>query len=211
MAHILITSGPTREYLDPVRFLSNASSGRMGAALATACLRLGHQVTIVSGPVPITYAESARVVDVVSTDEMLTASLAALPSCDGVIAVAAPCDFRPRSFSVQKIKKLPDQDGMMLDLVKTPDILSQLTNTKPSAWYVGFALETETGLSNAVTKRHQKRCDAIVLNQPETIGSHDAAVRLIDKSDRCVATYHGTKTIVAQSIVDWIQTRLIIG
>jgi phosphopantothenoylcysteine decarboxylase / phosphopantothenate---cysteine ligase len=210
MAHILMTSGPTREYLDPVRFLSNASSGRMGAALAVACLNHGHQVTIVSGPVSVEYPEAAQVIEVVSTGEMLSACLAVLPNCDGVIAVAAPCDFRPRYYSAEKIKKQPDQDGMLLDLIKTPDILSYLTAAKPEAWYVGFALESELGLDNAISKRRQKRCSAMVLNQPETIGNRHAAVRLIDETDRCVAEFQGDKVGVARSLVDWIQVRLIV-
>ncbi len=210
MAHILITSGPTREYLDPVRFLSNASSGRMGAALAVACLNHGHHVTIVSGPVSVEYPEAAQVIEVVSTGEMLSACLAVLPNCDGVIAVAAPCDFRPRHYSAEKIKKQPDQDGMLLDLIKTPDILSQLTAARPEAWYVGFALESELGLDNAISKRRQKRCNAMVLNQPETIGNRHAAVRLIDETDQCVAEFQGDKVGVARSLVDWIQVRLIV-
>lgn len=210
MAHILITSGPTREYLDPVRFLSNASTGRMGAALAVACLDLGHQVTLVSGPVAIEYPEAAQVIEVVSTGEMLSACLSVLPNCDGVIAVAAPCDFRPRHYSTEKIKKRPDQDGMLLDLIKTPDILSQLTAAKPESWYVGFALESELGLENAIGKRRQKRCNAIVLNQPKTIGNRYATVRLIDDTDQCVAEFQGDKVGVARSLVAWIQARLIV-
>jgi len=127
-----------------------------------------------------------------------------------VIAVAAPCDFRPRHYSTEKIKKQPDQDGMLLDLIKTPDILSYLTAAKPEAWYVGFALESEKGLDNAISKRQQKRCNAMVLNQPETIGNRHAAVRLIDESDQCVAEFQGDKVGVARSLVNWIQTRLIV-
>lgn len=208
MARILITSGPTREYLDPVRFLSNASSGRMGTALATACLEFGHQVTIVSGPVSVMYPSDAAVVHAESTKEMLEACLRVLPNCDGVIAVAAPCDFTPRSFSFEKIKKQPDADGLLLDLVKTPDILAQLKTAKPSAWFVGFALETETGIANAVAKRRQKGCDLIVLNRPETIGSTNGAVRLIDASDEVVAEHSGDKAQIAKRILEWVDANL---
>ncbi len=209
MPRVLITSGPTREYLDPVRFLSNASSGRMGAALAVACLERGFQVTIVSGPVSIEYPEAATLIRVESTQEMLDAGLRVLPECDGVIAVAAPCDFTPRHFSAEKIKKHPDHDGLTLDLVKTPDVLARLKATKPQAWFVGFALETESGIGNAVAKRQQKRCDLIVLNQPETIGSRHGAVRLIDASDQCVASFQGEKGQVARSIIGWIHSVLL--
>ncbi|MBL8889193.1 MAG: phosphopantothenoylcysteine decarboxylase [Planctomycetaceae bacterium] len=208
MARILITSGPTREYLDPVRFLSNASSGRMGAALAAACVECGHRVTVVSGPVSVTYPSTAEVIRVESTNEMLAACLQVLPSCDGVIAVAAPCDFTPRRFSREKIKKLPDSEGLVLNLIKTPDILTQLKNSKPAGWYVGFALETETGIANAVAKRRQKGCDLIVLNQPETIGSANGSVRLIDASDQVVAAHAGDKVQIAKEIVAWIDRNL---
>src|SRR5690349_25054315 len=95
MARILITSGPTRQYLDPVRYLTNASSGRMGAALAAAALELGHKVTIVSGPVEVPYPAGAEVINVVSTEEMLAAAREAFERSDGLIGAAAPCDYRP--------------------------------------------------------------------------------------------------------------------
>lgn len=208
MAQVLLTSGPTREYLDPVRYLSNASSGRMGAALAAALLRVGHEVTIVSGPVAVDYPSGAKVVSVESTLEMLSACLGVVSECDGIVAVAAPCDFRPREMSSEKIKKSLDQSGLVLELIKTPDILTQLKAARPSAWCVGFALETEAGIENAVHKRRQKGCDLIVLNQPDTLGSANAAVRLIDASDRCVAEHVGNKAEVADVIVEWIQTHL---
>src|SRR5438093_10162334 len=104
MARVLITSGPTRQYLDPVRYLTNASSGRMGKALAEAALALGHEVTIVSGPVDVSYPAAARVVNVVSTEEMLAACQEAFPACDGLIAAAAPCDYRPVRVEPGKIR-----------------------------------------------------------------------------------------------------------
>ena len=105
MARILITSGPTRQYLDPVRYLTNGSSGRMGAALAQAALDTGHEVTIVSGPVQIEYPAAAQVISIVSTEELLDACCAAFPACDGAIGAAAPCDYRPHRSSTQKIAK----------------------------------------------------------------------------------------------------------
>ncbi|MBQ7030024.1 MAG: phosphopantothenoylcysteine decarboxylase, partial [Thermoguttaceae bacterium] len=92
MAKILITSGPTRQYLDPIRYLTNASSGRMGAALAQAALDAGFEVVVVSGPVDVKYPNGARVVDVVSTEEMRTAAMQLYPECVGAIGAAAPCD-----------------------------------------------------------------------------------------------------------------------
>jgi len=95
MARILITSGPTRQYLDPVRYLTNASSGRMGRALTEAALSLGHEVVVISGPVEVTYPDAACVVSVVSTEEMLVAAREEFEKCDGLIGAAAPCDYRP--------------------------------------------------------------------------------------------------------------------
>src|SRR6266850_1648564 len=105
LARILITSGPTRQYLDPVRYLTNASSGRMGKALAEAALALGHRVTVISGPVEVAYPAAARVVPVVSTEEMLEAARAEFAKCDGLIGVAAPCDYRPVKVEPHKIAK----------------------------------------------------------------------------------------------------------
>src|SRR5262245_29673595 len=105
MARILITSGPTRQYLDPVRYLTNASSGRMGRALAEAALAFGHDVTVVSGPVTIDYPSRAEVRSVISTEELLATCQELFPACDGVIGAAAPCDYRPIRVAEHKIAK----------------------------------------------------------------------------------------------------------
>ena len=106
MAKLLITSGPTRQYLDPVRYLTNASSGRMGSALADAALKAGHDVVVVSGPVDIAYPEGARIVPVVSTEEMLEAAMREFQQCDGMIGAAAPCDYRPVKVAPDKLRRL---------------------------------------------------------------------------------------------------------
>ncbi|HEX3725066.1 MAG TPA: phosphopantothenoylcysteine decarboxylase, partial [Pirellulales bacterium] len=119
MSRILITSGPTRQYLDPVRYLTNASSGRMGAALADAALAHGHEVVIVSGPVSIEYPAGVEVLSVVSTEEMLEVASRVFPTCQGLIGVAAPCDYRPVRVSPGKISKTGEP--LLLHLVETPD------------------------------------------------------------------------------------------
>ena len=124
MSRILITSGPTRQYLDPVRYLTNASSGRMGAALAAAAIEAGHQVVVVSGPVEVAYPAEAEVISVVSTEEMLAACRKVFPTCDGLIAVAAPCDYRPVAVATQKIRKTGGP--LRLELVETPDVVAEL-------------------------------------------------------------------------------------
>lgn len=208
MANILITAGPTREFLDPVRYLSNASSGRMAQALTGALLNLGHHVTVISGPVSVVYPKAATVVPVVSTQDMLDASLSHLLQMDGVIAVAAPCDFRPHTVARHKIKKVEEQD-LTLQLTPTPDILAALTQARPEAWYIGFALETENGLQHAVEKKHRKRCDWILLNQASAIGAIDTRIQIIDHRDQPRTTLSGTKQEVARQIASEIQQHFL--
>ena len=141
MARILITSGPTRQYLDPIRYLTNASSGKMGNALAAAALQAGHDVVIVSGPVDVEYPDAAEVIHVVSTEEMLEISRGEFENCQGLIGVAAPCDYRPVKVSDQKITK--NGQPLVLHLEETPDVVATLGAVKGQRWVVGFALETQ--------------------------------------------------------------------
>ena len=117
MARILFTSGPTRQYLDPVRYLTNASSGRMGLALVEAALAAGHEAVVVSGPVEITYPPAARIIPVLTTDEMLAAARDEFPHCDGLIGVAAPCDYKPTKVEDHKIAKTGEP--LTLQLIET--------------------------------------------------------------------------------------------
>ena len=141
MARILITSGPTRQHLDPVRYLSNGSSGRMGKALAEAAIAAGHDAVVVSGPVGVRYPHEAEVISVVSTEEMLAACLKVFPTCAGLIAAAAPCDYRPKTVAARKIRKTGGP--LEIKLVETPDIVAQLGKIRKGQWMVAFALETE--------------------------------------------------------------------
>jgi phosphopantothenoylcysteine decarboxylase/phosphopantothenate--cysteine ligase len=207
MARILITSGPTREYLDPVRYLSNASSGRMGRALAAAAMAAGHEVLIVSGPVEVDYPEGAEVIRVVTTQEMLDACLAALPRCDGMIGVAAPCDYRPAKVATQKLSKTGR--SLRLELVETPDIVAALAAQKTSQWIVAFALETEDGRTRALKKLYEKHCDLIVLNGPEAIRSEQTEVEVLAPGGSVLASLSGAKGQVAKGVFRIIQERLI--
>jgi phosphopantothenoylcysteine decarboxylase/phosphopantothenate--cysteine ligase len=207
MARILITSGPTRQYLDPVRYLTNASSGRMGAALVQAAVAAGQQVTVVSGPVGVPYPAEARVVNVVTTEEMLAAATAEFASCDGLIGVAAPCDYRP--VKVQSTKIAKTGDPLVLNLVETPDIVASLAAEKGHRWVVGFALETEDHHFRAITKLERKRCNLMVLNGPEAISAELTQVELIDASGQVVEKLSGGKDEVAQGIYRVIDERLI--
>lgn len=208
MSRLLITSGPTRQYLDPVRYLTNGSSGRMGRALAQAALDRGHEVVIVSGPVTVDYPGAARVVPVVSTEEMLAACRAEFANCDGAIGAAAPCDYRPVIVQSHKIAKT----GEPLDvhLVETPDVVATLGESKlPGQWIVGFALETEDARFRALVKLEKKHCDLMILNGPEAMDALTNRVDILDPAGYTVAQLSGTKVEVARGILTAIHTRLI--
>ena len=207
MSRILITSGPTRQYLDPVRYLTNASSGRMGAALATAAIQAGHQVTIVSGPVDVPYPAEAEVIRVVSTEEMLQACLSVFPTCEGLIAVAAPCDYRPAAVASSKIRKTGKP--LQLELVETPDVVAELAAVKKNQWIVGFALETEDQRIRAMQKLERKSCNLIVLNGPQAIQANNTEVEILDRQGTSLGYFAGSKNDVAKQIVAVIDAQLV--
>ncbi len=208
MARILITSGPTRQYLDPVRYLTNASSGRMGCALANSAIDRGHDVVIVSGPVDVNYPSGAEVIPVVETEEMLEACRRCFVQCDGLIGAAAPCDYRPVKVSDDKIAKTGQP--LTVHLVETPDVVATLGMEKQEGqWVVGFALETTDQHFRAITKLEKKSCDLIVLNGPEAIQSDNNSVEVIDRGGNVLQSLAGTKAIVAEGILRIIEAELI--
>ena len=207
MARILITSGPTRQYLDPVRYLTNASSGRMGCSLAAVALECGHQVTIVSGPVELSYPKAAELIKVETTSEMLEVARDNFNNCDGLIGVAAPCDYQPVCVSPQKIVKTGEP--LKLQLVETPDIVASLAENKQHRWVVGFALETEDHRFRALMKLEAKSCDLIILNEIQAIGSFENKVEIIGPHGEILACINGNKNRVASEIFCVIQRRLI--
>jgi phosphopantothenoylcysteine decarboxylase / phosphopantothenate---cysteine ligase len=207
MSRILITSGPTRQYLDPVRYLTNASSGRMGAALAAAVIEAGHEAVVVSGPVDITYPQQAEVVSVQSTEDMLEACLKIFPACDGLIAAAAPCDYRPLTVAKHKIRKTGDP--LKFQLVETPDVVATLGASKTAQWMVAFALETDDPRMRAMQKLERKNCDLIVVNGPQAVYAPDTQVEILDPSGHVAATFSGSKLQVARQIFRLIEEHLI--
>ena len=165
---ILITAGPTREYLDDVRYLSNASSGRMGYAIAEAVLAAGHQAVLVSGPVMLTPPHGSEVHPVETTAELHDVCNRLFQDCDGAIATAAVCDYRPRARFPGKLAKTGV--SLELELVETADVLADLGLQKGHRWLVGFALESdEFAHVNALRKLKHKNCDAIVLSRVHPI------------------------------------------
>jgi phosphopantothenoylcysteine decarboxylase/phosphopantothenate--cysteine ligase len=208
VARILITSGPTRQFLDPVRYITNASSGRMGAALAAAALDQGHEVVIVSGPVIVEYPSGAELISVMTTDEMLDAAVKEFCRCDGAVGAAAPCDYMPRIVQSQKISKTGGP--LTVELIETPDVVATLGQSKrPDQWVVGFALETEDQRFRATVKLEKKHCDLMVSNGPSAIDANDNHVEVLDRSGQVLAQIDGNKPFVAKRILEEIGDRLI--
>lgn len=203
---ILITAGPTREYLDDVRYLSNASSGQMGYALARSAIQAGHEVALVSGPVTLSPPEGCEIYQVETTDEMFAQCQKLFPDCHGVIGTAAVCDYRIKTRKAGKIAKTGE--AITLELVETIDVLAELGTQKVDRWVMGFALESQDARFNAVRKLYSKKCDAIVLNGVSAIGSTQNYVEVIDQSQETVATYSGEKFKVADSLIAWIQEHI---
>jgi phosphopantothenoylcysteine decarboxylase / phosphopantothenate---cysteine ligase len=201
---VLITAGPTREKIDPVRYLTNRSSGRMGYALAEAALRRGARVLLISGPTSLTAPGAAEVTRVESTEEMRDAILKLLPLASIVIKTAAVSDYRPKAPLAQKIKR---KGGMTLELEATPDILKELSLKKTAQIVIGFAAETENVLENARQKLVAKNLDAIVVNDVSREGlgfdSDRNAVTIITR-DEVVEVPETTKWEVAQRVLDQV-------
>jgi phosphopantothenoylcysteine decarboxylase / phosphopantothenate---cysteine ligase len=201
---VLVTAGPTREKIDPVRYLTNRSSGRMGYAIAEAALRRGARVLLVSGPVAIAAPGAAELTQVETAEEMLAAVVKLLSQSSVVIKTAAVADFRPKSAAGQKIKR---KGAMTLELEPTTDILAEVARHKGSQVVVGFAAETENVLENARKKLASKSLDAIVVNDVsrEGIGfdSDRNAVTIISQSE-VIEVPESSKWEVAHRVLDQV-------
>lgn len=160
---VLITAGPTQEALDPVRYITNHSSGKMGYALANAASQAGADVTLISGPTALTAPSSVRCIDVVSAGEMLSAVKQALAETDIFIGTAAVCDYFCVDIASEKIKK--KADSLTLQLTQTPDVLRFVTHQEKPPFAVGFAAETTALKVHALKKLQQKKCDMVIGNQ----------------------------------------------
>lgn len=210
---ILITAGPTYEPIDPVRFIGNRSSGKMGIALADAAAAKGAEVTLVLGPTALRPVHAGiRVMTVHTAVEMHDAAVKVFPDSDVAILVAAVADFRPAAPSNQKIKKQGDAP-MTLELVQNPDIAATLGQSKrANQLVVGFALETQDGLTNAAAKLQRKGLDLIVLNSTQdagaTFGVDTNKVTLLNKKGEVVHFGLKEKTKVAEDILEAISALL---
>ncbi len=171
--NVLITAGPTHEPLDPVRFIGNRSSGKMGYALADKAAQMGAMVTLISGPTNLVPQHpNIKLINVETAQEMYDVALKNFSSQDLVIAAAAVADYRPKNIASQKIKKnIENGDSMQIELIKNPDILQEMGKRKTDQILVGFALETTQGLKYAKEKLSKKNADVIVLNTLEDEGA----------------------------------------
>lgn len=205
---VVVTAGPTREPIDPVRFISNPSSGKMGYALAAVAARRGAEVVLVSGPTTLPDPAGLRTVRVETAEEMARAVEAAAGAMDLFIGAAAVSDYRPAVAAPQKLKKRPGDES--LQLTRTPDILAglgaRLAGRPDAPVLVGFAAETDGVIANAREKLKTKRCDLVVANKVGTPGSGFGAdtnrVALVSATE--LAEIEGTKEKVAEAILDWI-------
>jgi phosphopantothenoylcysteine decarboxylase/phosphopantothenate--cysteine ligase len=202
---VLVTSGPTREPIDPVRYLSNRSSGKMGHALATASLRRGAEVVLIAGPTALRPPAGAAYVPVQTAEEMREAALHHLPSVDIVIKAAAVADYRVEQPRATKIKSNKDE-GLTLELVPNPDILREIAAIKGSRFVVGFAAETDQVRAHALAKLASKNVDLLVVNDVSRTGigfeADDNEVALLDRWGGVHELRRMTKIEVANAILD---------
>ena len=204
---ITITAGPTREAIDPVRYISNHSSGKMGFALAEAARDAGAQVTLISGPVNLASPDRVKRIDVVSAQDMYEASLAQMGNTDIFIATAAVADFRVENCQNQKIKKQDNSGTMMLNLVENPDIVASVANHPQRPFTVGFAAETQDVETYARSKIERKNLDMIVANDVSRtdigFNSDQNAVTIISK-DNAQHLDVASKSQIARQIIQAI-------
>ena len=211
-AKVLITAGPTQESLDPVRFITNHSTGKMGYAIAENCMRRGAEVTLVSGPVSIAPPPFVKVVNVKSAADMADAVKACYEEQQIIIKTAAVADYRPAHVADEKIKK--KEGDNVLELERTEDILAYLgAHKQPGQFICGFSMETENMLENSRAKLERKNVDMIVANNLKVAGAGfgvDTNVVTFITKDECVENEIMSKADVAGAIVDFILTKMVM-
>ena len=218
--HVLVSAGGTREYLDPVRFLGNRSSGLQGYALARAAASRGAEVTLVAANVTLPDPAGVKVLHVETTAQLRDAVLAATPTVDAVVMAAAPADYRPRTVSESKIKKADDGTAPPLELEQNPDILAEISHdrARPGIVVVGFAAETGDArgsvLDLARAKLARKGCDLLVVNDVsggKVFGSAENEAVVLDAQGGTTPVPRGSKAALAHVIWDRVATRFETG
>lgn len=196
---VLVTAGPTREHIDPIRFLTNASTGRMGFAVAREAAGRGLRTVLITGPVALEDPPDVEVVRVVSAEEMAAAVLRAHREAGIVVATAAVADFRPARGLDRKLAK---EEGLAVEWVRTPDILAEIAARKGGRVHVGFALETGPIEDGARGKLRRKALDFIVANGPENLGAARGSFLILDAAGGAEMFGDATKEEVAARILD---------
>ncbi|MCL1887309.1 MAG: hypothetical protein FWF96_00350 [Kiritimatiellaeota bacterium] len=207
--NLLVTAGPTREMLDPVRFFSNRSTGKMGFAVASVAACHGHNVRLIAGPVALATPEGVERIDVISARDMLAAVEKNLDGCDALVMTAAVADWRPCHENAQKLKK--GTMSPVIELEPNPDILKTIAPRKGKKIFVGFAAETENLLAEAQRKLVEKKLDLLVAND---VSCHDSGFEV--ETNRVIFFTPGNppehlplmrKSEVAERIVEWLGRR----
>lgn len=204
---VLVTAGPTREAIDPVRYITNRSSGKMGYAIAEAAAERGADVTLISGPVSLRTPDGVKRVDIVSSDELCDSVIERFPGCDILVMAAAPADFTPAEFSSEKIKK--GGDNLTLNLRATRDILKTIAPLKSNQKVMGFAAETHNVENNAIEKLKRKKLDFIAANDVTAEGAGFG-------TDTNIITLYGADgsrehsgMVTKREAADWLLDRLV--
>jgi phosphopantothenoylcysteine decarboxylase/phosphopantothenate--cysteine ligase len=209
--HVVVSAGGTREYLDPVRYIGNRSSGRQGYALARAAVARGAEVTLLAANVSLPDPAGVKVVPVESTAQLRDAVLAAAPTADAVVMAAAPADYRPAAVSDTKMKKAEDGSAPEIQLEQNPDILKEISRqrARPGAVIVGFAAETGDATASVLelarTKLARKGCDLLVVNDVsggQVFGSPDNEAVVLDAAGDATPVPRGTKSALAHVVWD---------
>jgi phosphopantothenoylcysteine decarboxylase/phosphopantothenate--cysteine ligase len=196
----LVTAGPTREPIDPVRYIGNRSSGKMGYAIAEAAIAAGHDVVLISGPVNLDPQRGAKLIPVSTSDEMLDAVMRQTPNCDILVMCAAVADYKPARISNEKIKK--GAASLSLELIQTRDVLASLPQQDRQYLVVGFAAETENVKANALKKLQDKNCDVIVANDARiAMESDENEVEIFFRGGENKKISRAPKKIIARELV----------
>lgn len=204
--HFVVTAGPTREYVDPVRYLSNVSSGRMGFEIAAAAAARGHRATLVAGPVKLDTPRGVERIDVESAREMLAAVRRAFVAADALVMAAAVADWRPkRRLAGKWRKKDAGGESAVLELVKNPDVLATVARRKGSRTVVAFALETGDGLRRARRKLLKKNADFIVLNDETALNAERSSVTILDRQGQAQRHVGRLKRELARRLVELVE------
>lgn len=201
---MIVTAGPTREYFDSVRFISNPSSGKMGYAIAVAAAQRGHDVVLVSGPVTLPEPEGIEVIHVVSAQDMLDVVESLFDECQAAVMTAAVCDYRPTRRLDHKLKK----QGRVrpVQLRPTEDILAHLGRIKGDRVLVGFAMEDHDHHAHAEAKLRRKQCDAMVLNGIDNVGGDVAEIEVLRADSGWSQPVWGSKAEMATVVVDLVDS-----